>query len=263
MGRADYRRQIREDEKRIARGLNATGLDAYEVIALMRVLRDKLRVCIERRSVTSLMHFIYSNMTSGARFIADAPIACRKGCSHCCNIWVDAMPPEIFYAVKTMSPAQRRRAIESVDKACSLTVGCSFDDRGGMVTPCPLLEGDLCGIYSTRPINCRTAVSADAEICRRSYMDVSGEDIPTPMVWIALRQGYGLALEGAMINAGLAHTSHEWNEALRLALSQPDAEAHWLGGTDVFATVPRTAGGNAFDQPIWQGLYREAFGAVE
>jgi hypothetical protein len=263
MSRAEYRRQIRDDEKRVARGLDASRLDGNEVIALMRVLRDKLRVCIERRSVTSLMHFIYSNMTSGARFIASAPIACRKGCSHCCNIWVDATPPEIFYAVKTLAPAERRRAVETVRRACEITAGHAFLDRGNMVTPCPLLEGDLCSIYNARPINCRTAVSADADICRRSYLDVSGEDIPTPMVWFALRQGYGLALEGAMINAGLAHRSHEWNEALQLALADPDSEARWLSGADVFAGLPQATGPDAFDQPFWQAIYREAFGATQ
>ncbi|HEX4737727.1 MAG TPA: YkgJ family cysteine cluster protein [Allosphingosinicella sp.] len=206
------------------------------------------------------MHFIYANLTSGTRHIANVPIACRKGCSHCCNIWVDAMPPEVFYAVKAMAPAQRRAALEAVQRACGITVGRSFDDRGDMVTPCPLLSGDLCSVYAARPINCRTAVSADADICKRSYLDVSGEDIPTPMVWIALRQGYGLALEGAMIHAGLAPEAHEWNEALRLALGDADAEARWLNGANVFAGLPRAGGGSAFDQPIWQAMFKEAFG---
>lgn len=260
MNRAERRRQLKLDERAIRSGLDASRLDGREVISLMRVLRDRLRVCIERRSVSSLMHFIYCNLNDGTKHLADVPIACRKGCSHCCHIWVDASPPEIFYAVKTMHPDHKRSAVVEVEEACAITQGKSFDDRGQLVTPCPLLQGDLCGVYEARPINCRTAVSADSGVCERSYLQVSGEDIPTPFVWMALRQGYGVALEGAMVNAGLASENREWNEALKLTLADPDIEARWLAGEDVFRDVARVEEPGFLQQPNWQEMYRAAFG---
>lgn len=260
MSRADARRQLREDERFVARGLDAGQLDASQVVALMRVLRDRLRACIERRSITSLMAFLYSNVEAGSKHIADVPIACRRGCSYCCNIWVDATAPEVFYAAKALNGAGKRTAIEAVNGALALTEGRTFDDRGDMVTPCPLLRDNLCGVYPARPINCRTAVSADADICRRSYLEISGEDIPTPMVWMALRQGYGIALEGALVNAGLVPDAREWNACLNIALVDPGAEARWLAGDDVFAVAPRASGPPLTDHPMFRALYREAFG---
>lgn len=260
MDRAALKRQLRDDEKRIAYGIDAAGMDGDGIVSLMRVLRDKLRVCIQRKSSSVLMHFLYANMAQGGKLISDVPIACGRGCSHCCNIWVDAMAPEIFYTIGSMNGQQRRNAGGSVARAIEITDGKSFDERGDMVTPCPLLAGDDCSVYSARPVVCRTAVSADADICRRSYREVSGEDIPTPLVWNMLRQGYGIALEGALLHAGLPHHSVEWNSALQRVLASPDIEARWFGGEDVFAGLPRASNEEPFEIPIWRAMYIEAFG---
>lgn len=258
--RADRRRQRREDEQLIRRGLDATGRDAEQVFALMRVLRDKVRSAVDRGSVNTLMGFLYENMTAGEKFVAVVPVACAKGCSHCCHIWVDAMPPEVFYTVGRMGARQRQEALDRVNLAMAETDRKTFAERGGMVTPCPLLADNLCSIYPSRPINCRTAVSADASICERSYLAISGEDIPTPAVWFAVRQGYGFALQAALENAGLVASAREWNRCLHIALTEPDAEARWLAGEDVFAgaeIADELAGGSG---DYYNAMYQEAFG---
>lgn len=261
MGRAERRQQGKEYQRRVERrGLDPSVPDAYEIVALMRVLREKVQASIRRRSVNPLMEFVYSNMIAGARHIAATPIACGAGCSHCCNIWVEASPPEVLYLINKMSSEQRERAIASVEVACAVTSGVSFEARDQMVTPCPLLEGDFCGVYSNRPLACRTAVSADAAICRRSYREFSGEGIPTPGDWIALRQGYCVALEGAVHASGLAHEFRELNGSLRVALSTPDAEAEWLAGADVFVGSLMPSAPPTFKHPHWREVYVEAFG---
>lgn len=260
MSRTDSHAQRRADEQRVAGGLDAGRLDGYQLIALMRVLRDRLGACARRRSVAPLMDFVYANLASGARILADVPIACGRGCSHCCNLWVDATAPEVFHAIGSLGMDAGRSAIGQVDRALTLTQDQSFEARGTMVTPCPMLVDTWCSVYDARPINCRTAVSSDAELCRRSYLDMSGEDVPMPLVWVALRQGYAVALEGAMLNAGLAPRAREWNQSLRIALTETDAEARWLGGEDVFAGAPAASGPGFMDQPGWHAMYLQAFG---
>ncbi|HUG45638.1 MAG TPA: hypothetical protein VMK31_03885 [Sphingomicrobium sp.] len=112
-----------------------------------------------------------------------------------------------------------------------------------MVSACPLLEDNVCSVYHARPIVRRAAVSADEGACRRSFLSLSGENIPVPTVWRILGQGYAVALEGAILRSGLVPTEREWNESLKSALADPTAEARWLGGEDVFATVPRASYG--------------------
>lgn len=257
MNRAERRRQLKEDEKLLVKGIDAASLDASQPVALMRLLREKLKQCIDSGSVTNLMHYLFSNLTTGARFIADVPTACTKGCSHCCHIWVDATAPEIFYAIKSLP--NHEAAAANVDLARQLTEGTSFYERGEIVTPCPLLADNHCSIYANRPINCRTAVSADAGICKRSYLHLSGEDIPMPAVWMAHRSGYAIALRGALNHAGLVSTAYEWNEALSFALANPNAEKRWLAGEDVFAGFPTSPDALQGDR-MFQVLYHKAFG---
>jgi hypothetical protein len=68
-------------------------------------------------------------------------------------------------------------------------------------------------------------------------------------------------LEGALIRAGLAHRYREWNESLRLALADSDAETRWLAGADVFAEMPSTGAPPTFNHPDWRTLYVNAFGS--
>jgi hypothetical protein len=227
----------------------------------MRVLHDRARISIEKRTVRPLMEFLYANMGAGAKHLSGTQLACARGCSHCCNVWVEASPPEVFYAVAAMTPDFRSVAVEAVDAVCGRTGGLSYEIRDTMRVPCPILNDDVCSNYSGRPLACRTAVSVDADVCLRALRQFGGEGIPVPALWTGLRQGYSVALEGALIRAGLAHRYREWNESLRLALADSDAETRWLAGADVFAEMPSTGAPPTFNHPDWRTLYVNAFGS--
>ncbi len=259
MNRAERRRQLREEEKRVARGLDARQIDGRQMVALMRALDQKLQVSVQRGSVGPLMEFLYANMSSGARFLKEVPIACGRGCSHCCHSWVDATAVEALFAVKSMTRDQRPRAIEAVGRVRHQTAGKSFDERSAMVTPCPLLDGHVCSVYSARPIVCRAAVSADADTCRRAYLEMSGEGVPVPAVWRNLGKAYAVGLEGAILHAGLVPTVREWNDSIWIALNDVSAEARWLAGEDVFGALPRVSTSRTFDNPHFGAMYLEAF----
>jgi hypothetical protein len=260
MGRAERRQQLKESEKRLAAGLDVRRRDGRDLVALMRVLHDRAELSIRKRSVRPLMEFLYANLSGGAKHISETHIACARGCAHCCTVWVEASPPEVLYAVAAMDPALRSRAAGVVEEACVQTTSLSFEARNNVRVPCPLLESDACSDYSARPIACRTAVSTDADVCLRAYRLLSGEGIPVPVAWSGIRQGYSVALEGALIHAGLAHRYREWNESLRVALSDADAEARWLGGADIFASASSTGAPATFNHPDWRTLYVQAFG---
>ena len=249
----------------IARGLNpAQPISSDDMAALMRVLHEKVQTSIRNRSVNPLMDFVYSNLMGGAKFIAHIPVACGKGCSHCCNLWVEATPPEVLYTVKKMPPEQRQQAAEAVERVCSRTAHVTFQDRCGKVNPpCPLLIDHACSVYESRPLVCRTGVSTDADRCRRMF--VEGEKdvgIPTLKVWVTLRKSYSTALEGALIRSGLAYHPRDWNVSLRIALSNPDAEARWLAGSDDFSDAPIAPAPGTFDSPLWRDIYQQAFGSL-
>jgi hypothetical protein len=133
--------------------------------------------------------------------------------------------------------------------------------RHKTLVACPLLVDDQCSAYASRPFVCRTAVSTDAEVCRRAYRLFSGEIAPKPIIWQTLRDGYSVALRAALLRSGLPYDYREWIASLRIALNDPSAETRWLGGNDVFATVPNSGAPSIFTVPVWHKLYVEAFGS--
>ena len=261
MANGEASQSIEADEARIARGLDALAPSADELASLMRVLRDRVRLSVEARSVDPLMTFVYENLTSGIEGVAHVPIACRRGCAFCCmNTWIEVTAPEVFFTVKNL-PVERLEGVrQAVLQACSQTEGKTLAERVRSVVPCPLLVDGACSVYPIRPVACRLAVSANADICRRSFLEHSGETIPVPAPWGPLRQGYRVALEGALLNAGLDWNMTEWNSALRSALESPAGEAAWLSGERMFPHLQRVARPTVFAAPSWAALYSEAFG---
>jgi hypothetical protein len=207
------------------------------------------------------MTFVYQNLSSGIERVAHVPIACGRGCAFCCmNTWIEVSAPEVFFTVKNIPPERLEGVKQAVLHACSQIEGKSLTERVQLGVPCPLLVESACSIYPVRPVACRVAVSADAEVCRRSFMELSGEKIPVPAPWGPLRQGYRVALEGAFLNAGLDWKMTEWNSALRAALEDPGGEAAWLNGERMFAELQRVGRPTIFAALSWAEVYREAFG---
>ena len=249
----------------ITRGLNpARPIGSRDMVGLMRLLAQKVQISVGQRSIDPLMDFVYSSLTDGAKYIEHIPVACAKGCSFCCRMWVDATPPEVLYTVKRMPPEQREQARVAVEEVCRQTAGASFLDRCGKVNPpCPLLDREgACSVYESRPINCRTLVSTNAEDCRLTFIEGSDIGFPSPDVWFTLRDSYTTAFEGALIHARLAYQAHDLNDLLRIALATPDAEARWLAGADDFAAAPVSPATPIFDNPMWRSIYHQAFGTL-
>ncbi|WP_192182601.1 hypothetical protein [Mesorhizobium amorphae] len=53
-----------------------------------------------------------------------------------------------------------------------------------------------------------------------------------------IRGIFVVALECALVHAGLAHAAYEFQAALKRTLADPTVEQRWLNGEDVFAGLP-------------------------
>jgi hypothetical protein len=255
MNRAERRRQLKEDERLIQNGLSFLEVDGWEVIALMRALRDRLEHARNVGRITPLMRFLHDNFGKSARRIPGELTACAKGCSHCCHMWTALRAPEALFMAAAM-PADLRAAVVA---AHAETAELSYEERLRLVRPCPLLRDDACGLYEVRPIGCRTTASTDAAVCARAYRLLSDEDIPQPLILLNQRAGYALALAGALRHAGYPAGAYELNGALQAALARPDAEVAWLRGEELFAGVRLDPAGDPFINPAHMELYHEAF----
>lgn len=254
-----YRKSLKLDLEAICEGVDPKSFHTDTFIALMRVLRDKVRTSIVRGSVTPLMHFVYENFEKSASRLDATKLACRKGCSHCCNIWTDAYAPEIFFAAKQVAGVDNRKVSNLLKDTGEFSAKVSFEERERLPIPCPMLAGNECGLYRFRPLNCRTAISLDEEACRRAFLDNEEVEIPLAQGWSNLGQFYSMALKGALFHAGLPCEPYELNSALALAVNDHDLEKRWLSGEDVFNTSPIATLAAPFTHPFWRSLYDRAF----
>jgi Fe-S-cluster containining protein len=245
MGRADRRMILKQTMAEVSRGgmdLRASSSDqSWAVIAATRILIDILRghgPMRASRAAEKAHEFFENSLKRSAKGIK---IECAKGCAFCCHVAVSALAPEVFHIANTMraqrgSDFEARRA--AIHAGARSTRGLSDFDRARRKLPCVLLENNVCSVYSARPGPCRGMTSISVKACERSF-NGAGVPIPTPVVWGTLRNAHLQALMAALTAVELSSESYDLNEAILVALENPDAEARWLKGEDVFAGVPR------------------------
>lgn len=170
----------------------------------------------------------------------ETPIACKSGCSTCCQAKVLVIAPEILrigeHLRKTKTADEIASLLERVRDIDAVTRGLSRADRAEAHVSCPLLDAQgACSIHEVRPLVCRSWSSYDAEACEQ-YWQAPGESV-TPPQW---RPGYELmqaltaGLGKACIDAGLDGLPLEFIAALRIVLERPNAGERWQHKLPVF-----------------------------
>jgi Fe-S-cluster containining protein len=260
MIRSERRRQAKEDERAMARGLDFARADGPQIMMLMRLLHDRLEASRVARSIAPLAQFFQTNLQAAWRAEPRTALGCRMGCAHCCHAWVSARAPEVLIAKAAIAPRDLDAVRESVEAAYVRTGAAPPEVRAALAEPCPMLADGLCRIYAGRPSTCRTAVSLDAALCAEAFLpEARPVDIPTPEFHIVMRRGYSIALAGALKRSGYAAYSYEFVAAMRAAIAREDAEAAWLAGEDIFAGVQVDPGSDPFEHPRNLEVYVLAF----
>ncbi len=258
MGQAKIRKAEIDALKRLGPRIDVTSRDPEPTAVFARALHSMFETAKQEGNVDPPLQYIRDKLDTTIRAFDRLPIACKKGCSHCCYIWVSATAPELLSIAKIIK-GRGNKAIAKVTAAHEATKQFDFDSRANHPHPCPLLEENVCSIYEARPKACRLAASADAEICARSYHNVTNEDIPTPALHLAARSVYAIALAVALKHSNLPYEAYELNAGLVRALDEPDVEKRWLAGEDIFSNVMRDPA-DIFAEPQTQMMFKHAFG---
>ena len=114
----------------------------------------------------------------------DPPLACKRGCIHCCYNQVALTEPEaLFLGLYLLGTRSRERLRDLADRAQALADslrGLSWREIGMARhrLPCLFLDDGGCSVYPARPLACRGWNSVDANMCLRSNLS---EDAMTPI----------------------------------------------------------------------------------
>lgn len=162
-------------------------------------------------------------------------VACKKGCSFCCQIRVVANPVEIIrlaqYVQETFTP-EERNALQSRLEDYVRDVD-PRDNDDDFRYRCPMLVDRACSVHPARPIACRMHHSMDAQKCEAMYDRHERVGVPHVeqifRVVLPIFRGLGDGVTRNGYRSGRISLHHGLWAAL-----QEGAVDRWLGGKDIF-----------------------------
>ncbi len=117
---------------------------------------------------------------------AKQKVACRSGCSTCCNYRVEARAIEVLavrdYVIAHFSPSQQAAVVDLAARNVAEAADWSHVEHHAHNQRCPLLVDDACSVYPVRPANCRSFHSTDVSACRRSVEELREPTLQVPYV---------------------------------------------------------------------------------
>jgi hypothetical protein len=168
------------------------------------------------------------------------PVACRKGCYHCCSKSVETTPDEVFalidHLASRLSPEAfdqiRHRAIE----ADRIGHGVASLERHRLKLFCPVLdpsEGACLG-HTARPAACQGYLSLSLADCLADFADPPRVVAKPAAAAMITNVVYGTR-DAVLEDLGLSGGVLELTAALAAAWRTDQPEQRWLDGEDIFA----------------------------
>lgn len=167
------------------------------------------------------------------------PIACKAGCSYCCSVQVQVLPPEVLnlfeHLKRTRTASQLTELTAQVAALDDRIHGLSPAERAQLDLPCALLVDGNCSVYEVRPLSCRSANSSDAGRCQSAIgPNATSGSVGSYVHQTTVCRQVAKALATGMRDAGYFSEALELISALRLALEHPDPLPAWQRGEPIF-----------------------------
>ncbi|MBL8630071.1 MAG: hypothetical protein JNM81_10610 [Rhodospirillaceae bacterium] len=232
---ADQRQALlREDEQWVGKAFdvqaNPRAIQANTRHLTLILLDTKLELRASRAA-----QFAEQLMDAIMYEYAKSPIACSKGCSHCCTTYVSATIPEILNLANTVRRTFiRRERVLSAAEQCKATPQLYREVKRVI---CPMLENHACSEYANRPVSCRYLLSKSLETCVKILQRGEEAEFQYTDNVVVIRSFIIIMMKAALEMVGLPQQHYELNQALAVAMTTEDAEARWLAGEPLFASV--------------------------
>jgi Fe-S-cluster containining protein len=166
------------------------------------------------------------------------PMACGRGCPHCCVLNVSVLLPEAMLIAERIT--QQWAGPDQADLLQRLRYHSSWvrwmddDERISRRATCPLLDanGD-CSIHPHRPLTCRGVASLDCESCRQAFDPIISDQDRSVPADLQRRSAYDaafIAMAGALRHHGLDDRSIELGTGIRAFAEAPELRTLFLSG---------------------------------
>ena len=258
MSRRERRAQEREEKRaqkaqaktRLPVAPNAAAPPADKALVVRRLVRDLVLYRTRGHETTKQLPLVAAaaaiesvTPSMAEKFDEEPRPACKKGCAYCCHLHVAVTIPELLlavgYARETKDAAELAALAARAKHAAYLARGTT--PLTYPMPPCAFLgEDGACTIYAARPLACRGHHSFDVEACRQVFE--TKKDVPTPKreTLVMLGDSAARGLRDALSELRLDGGTYELNQALDIALREPEADVRWRNGEAVFSGARAT-----------------------
>lgn len=189
-------------------------------------------------------HAHYDDIAARTRPSLDArglTPACRAGCAWCCHTNVHLLPPEAFRLAEHVDtlPEPTADLLKSrVTEHRARQIATDGAAQNSAKAPCPFLDAEehICAVHAARPLKCRGTNGLDANACRAALQSDTGKSpLPKVAAYFTLAQAIQDRLDADLQADGKTPDRLEMTGALSVIWTEPDAQARWQAGEDIFA----------------------------
>lgn len=198
------------------------------------------------RVVQSVMRFHrkVDEILAESHRVHAVPVACSRGCSYCCHMQVEMLPPEAFslaaWLRKHRSAAQLQALTQRLRDNAAATASLGLEGRKRANLACALLgEDGACSAYEARPAQCRRFHSMDLASCKASFADPANDAIMSPAHPLVSHNAQVIVTlaQHGLRDAGLDATPLDMNVALLAALEDARSWRRWRDGKKAFVAA--------------------------
>ena len=226
---------LKDDVQHIGRPFELAGDNARAVQANTRHMALMLQDSAIKDRASRMAAFAEALIDVNLHHHVKEPVACARGCSHCCTTYVSTSLPEVFRLAQAVrgKGMTHARVIAAAARAKAMPQLQREIDR----VNCPILDNHACSEYLHRPVVCRAVLSTSLDTCERIFLKGSNIPFTAPPSLGSLRSYIIIMMRAAMVLAGLPHRNYELTHALQIALAQANREERWLAGEPLFDDV--------------------------
>lgn len=166
------------------------------------------------------------------------PMACGRGCPHCCVLNVAVLLPEALLIADQIAlhwaAAERGELLQRLVRHSNWARWMDDEERIFRRAFCPLLDADgSCSIHPLRPLACRGVASLDGESCRQAFEPIIDERERTVPADLQRRRAYDaafMAMAGALRRHGLDDRSIELGSGILAFAEKTELRAVFFSG---------------------------------
>ena len=171
-------------------------------------------------------------------------VDCKRGCSLCCSLQVEILPPEAFALAQSLKARLAPAALDAVRAKLRANVerieAIGLEARKRTNLPCALLGPDgACTAYEARPAQCRRFHSTRLATCEASYANPADDAIESPAHPAVMHNAQVIVTlaQHGLRDAGLDATPVDMTLALSAALEDPKTVRRWRDGKKPFVSA--------------------------